>query len=156
MSAFLDALEMRQVGWLNGRPTWITLRPVRYRSALLGATLVVPAEFITDLASVPRLPFAWLLAGGRGNRSAVIHDFGYQFNHWLLIDGSRLTVKRGLVDDVFRESLPADPISGAGAVMAWTMYAAVRIGGWPSWKARGTRAPVLNPKWSREGWIQEA
>ena len=156
MSAFLDRLQAEQTDWRMGRSVWITLAPLRYRSDRLNAEVVIPARFVTDFASVPRLPLAWLLAGGRGTRSAVLHDFPYQFGYWLTSEGERLTVKRGLVDDVFRESLPADPISGAGAVMAATMYAAVRIGGWPSWQARAARTPALNPKWSREGWVQEA
>lgn len=37
----------------------------------------VPHGFVTNFASVPRLPFAYLLYGGKGNRAAVVHDYLY-------------------------------------------------------------------------------
>lgn len=119
MSRFLDPLRIEQVGWRNGRAVWETLSELRYESERLHATIVIPVEAITDLASVPRLPLAWLVAGGRGNRSAVIHDLGYLFGFWWLADGTRLDVERPLVDEVFHESLLVDPMSGAGPAIAW-------------------------------------
>ena len=35
-------------------------------------TITIPAGFKTDLASVPRLPFAYWLTGGTANRPAVL------------------------------------------------------------------------------------
>lgn len=63
--------------------TWILIRPltVAFSPGLVfyrqgpAATLTVPAGFETDFASVPRIPFAFLMAGGIGERAAVIHDF---------------------------------------------------------------------------------
>lgn len=150
-SAFLDPLDVRQVGWRDGRPVWMTLTPLRYRSTLLDAVLVVPAEFVTDLASVPRAPLAYLLAGGKGNRSAVVHDFPYQFGYWLREGRSRLLVPaKRLPDAVFYESLLADPVSGADGLTAWLMGAMVRAFGRGVW-ADGDRAGVLNPVWSANG-----
>jgi hypothetical protein len=39
--------------------------------------IIVPAGFVTDLASVPRVPFAYLLAGGKAQKAAVVHDYLY-------------------------------------------------------------------------------
>src|SRR3972149_2988028 len=134
MSEFLDLFVAAQIGWKNGRPLWGTRAPLPHRSDLLQTTIIVPSEFITDVASVPRLPLVWLIAGGRGTRSAVVHDAAYQFGFWWIINQDsgrwvRYEVNKSLTDEVFHESLLADPISGAGRVRAWEMYQAVRWGG---------------------------
>ena len=155
-SAFLDPLDLRQVDWKDGRPVWTTLAPLRYRSeALNGLTVVIPADFVTDLASVPRLPIIWLATGGRGPRSAVLHDFPYQFGFWIIhgaVGSRRLYVRKGEVDSVFHESLLADLMSGAGPVRAWEMWAGVRMnanGG--IWGERQARRAALNPIWHASG-----
>ena len=149
MSQFLDYFEGRQIDWRDGRPVWWTLVPIRYQSDLLDATVAIPAELVSDLASVPRLPLLWLAVGGRGIRSAVVHDFAYQFGYWLL-NGDRLPVDRARADAVFYESLLADPVSGAGRARACEMWAGVRIGGRGVWHDRAARSPVLNPEWTRD------
>ena len=152
-SGFLSDLDIRQVGWARRRAVWMTLAPLRYRSEALGGRVVlVPAEFVTDLASVPRAPLAYLLAGGRGNRSAVVHDFPYQFGYWLLEDGSRLRVEEKRVPDgVFHESLLADPMSGVeSGALAGVMWAFVRGFGRGVWADEG-RTARLNPEWSANG-----
>ena len=150
---FLDPFKGEQVGFAEGRTVWSTLMPLRYVWSR-GRVLLVPAEFVTDLASVPRLPLTYLLAGGRGTRSAVIHDFAYQFGFWFLEGGARLLTDKATADCVFRESLLADPISGAGGGMAWMMYQAVRVGGRGHWSAESTRTQALNPEWHAAGWRQ--
>ena len=150
-SEFLDRFRGEQVGWKGGRAVWMTLAPLRYRSERLGVEIVVPAEFITDLASVPRAPLAFWIAGGRGTRSAVIHDFPYQFGYWITADGDRRHVSRDDTDAVFLESLRADPISGAGSLVARIMYRGVRWGGRGHWGDEGRRAATLNPIWTALG-----
>lgn len=39
--------------------------------------ITVPAGFSTDLASVPRLPGAYMLFANRARRSAILHDYLY-------------------------------------------------------------------------------
>jgi hypothetical protein len=78
----------------------------------------VPHGFVTNFASVPRLPFAYLLVGGRGNRAAVVHDFLYE---------PPTQHQRSWCDDVFYAGLCAiGEISGEAAR---AMYVGVRIGG---------------------------
>ena len=154
MSAFLDRFRGEQTDWKSGRPIWTTLAPLRYRSAHLGKTIIIPAEMVTDLASVPRLPLLWLAAGGRGIRSATVHDFAYMFGFWWIARRDRWykgTCTRAMADRVFYESLLADPISGTGRIRAWQMYQAVRLGG------RGVcgnedRKIAMNPIWSSGAW----
>lgn len=155
MSRFLDSFEGRQIGWSGGRSIWSTLAPLRYESVLIGGrVIVIPSDFVTDLASVPRLPLLWLAVGGRGIRSSVVHDWAYQRNSWLMDDGSTLPAEKALVDAVFYESLLADSISGVGPVRAWEMWAGVKIGGSRAW-SDSRRAAVLNPLWTATGWPGE-
>jgi hypothetical protein len=44
--------------------------------------ICVPEGFETDLASVPRLPIAYMILGGRGKRAAVVHDWLYATNYF--------------------------------------------------------------------------
>ena len=152
MNVFLDRARLEQIDWREGRPVWMTLAPLRYQSAALGRVLVVPAEFITDLASVPRMMLAWWIAGGRGVRSSILHDFAYQFGHWGDAEsGDRIVVDKPAVDAEFFTSLVADAISGASPLIARLMYFGVRWGGRGRW-ADTARAKGLNPEWTAAGW----
>lgn len=77
--------------------------------------IVVPAGFVTDFASVPRLPLAYYIAGGRGVKSATLHDHLYTEKR-----------EREWADRVLREALVAE---GEPRLIADAMYAAVRAGG---------------------------
>lgn len=77
-------------------------------------TLTVPAGFATDLASVPRLPGAYLLFGNKARRAAILHDWLYA-NHW----------PREWADSMFYAAM-ANEVNKA---TAWAMWAAVRMGG---------------------------
>ena len=125
----------------------MTLAPLRYESDLAASTIIVPAEFITDLASVPRLPLAYLIAGARAPGPSVIHDYWYQ--HPDLDD-------RQLGDGVFAEAMAVhQPDLGFEAEMApirGLMWGAVRSGGWLPWMRHGKRAASLNPIWSASKW----
>lgn len=130
----------------------MTLAPLRYRSTLLGATVVIPAEFVTDLASTPRLLITWFLTGGRAPRPAVVHDYAYVRGLLPIEGGGTRSVTKAATDAVFHEAMRADPESGTNAVTAWLMWAGVRLGGRGIWAQRGSRAATLNPVWSRQGW----
>lgn len=76
--------------------------------------ITVPKGFTTDLASVPRLPGAYLLFAGRGRRSAILHD-------WLYVN----QVDREWADSVFLAAMQNE----VGFVPRNLMYWAVRVGG---------------------------
>ena len=97
-------------------PTWRLNEPVVYQSDVAGQTFTVPAGFVTDLASVPRLPLVYLLAGGTANEASVVHDWLY----------STHVVPRAVADAVLRE---ASAVTGVPAWRRWLMCAGVRIGG---------------------------
>lgn len=75
----------------------------------------VPAGYVTDLASVPRMPLAYLVAGGRAPKSAVLHDYLYE-----------VKAGRDYADNVFLAAMKAEGISSA---VARLMYWGVRFGG---------------------------
>jgi len=139
MAGFLDPLRVELRGWEAGRPVWALTAPLRYRSDRLGTTIVVPSGFVTDLASVPRVALLWLVAGGRAPRPSVPHDYAYQAHTVRMEDGTGRPVTRAEADAVFYEALRADPLDGAGPVLAWCLWAAVRVGGGPVWARAETR-----------------
>lgn len=137
---FLTRLRVEQVA----RRRWILTGPLAYSSALLQATITVPAEFVTDFASTPHTPLAWWIAGGRANAPAVIHDWLYQ------TQPAGLT--RGEADAVLDEAMGADQIDPVGAITRGLIYWAVRAGGWVAWRRHAERKAKLNPIWTETGW----
>lgn len=79
--------------------------------------------FVTDGASIPAA--LWPLMGspftGRYRLPAVLHDCAY----------STVGLTRADADRMFYEAMRE---AGVGAVMAWLMYAAVRLFGWGPWR----------------------
>jgi hypothetical protein len=57
---------------------WELREELRYLCRLTQKAYTVPAGFVTDFASVPRLPLTYLLAGNTAHLAAVIHDFLYE------------------------------------------------------------------------------
>ena len=94
-----------------------------YFSALTvtSEAIVVPAGFVTDYSSVPRLPFMYWFFGGRAKRPAVIHDYLYATQH----------LPRQLADAIFYEAMQLD---GRRWAQRWSMWAGVRAGGWKAWR----------------------
>jgi hypothetical protein len=80
-------------------------------------SIVVPAGFITDLASVPRLFWNIFPPFGKYTRAAIVHDVLY----------SKHTLGRAICDGIFLEAMRTD---GVGAVTRYTLWLAVRLFGW--------------------------
>lgn len=114
---FLTTLKVEHLGLDDaqffGEGQWRLLEDVDYQS-LDDRMWHVPAGFITDFASVPRLPFAYWLTGGTGHRAAVVHDFL-----------CRTGADRKVADALFHEMLLD---TGVKSRRAWVMWAGVRIG----------------------------
>lgn len=86
--------------------------------------IVVPAGFITNFASVPRVPIAFELFGGIGDKAATVHDFLYS-------KASGDTHARNWCDAVFHHAMLS---TGVSPEKAQLMYDAVRVGGGAHWK----------------------
>ena len=71
---FIDDLSITKVAE-NPKPIFRLNHQFRFRSKIYQGIINVPEGFPTDFASVPRLPLAYLAAGGCGDEAAVIHDF---------------------------------------------------------------------------------
>lgn len=131
MAAFLTPLQVERLDDISadGRGTWKLLGPLVFLSDIAGQ-IAVPAGFVTDFASVPRLPLAFMLAGDTAHKAAVVHDWLYTTHQ----------VDRATADQVFHEASIAMGVPGW---RAWIMKLAVRVGGGGSWDAPG---PVQPPE----------
>lgn len=99
---------------------WILVADLIYQSDRAARTITVPAGFQTDLASVPRLPFVYLLCGDCAREAAVIHDHLYTTHE----------VDRATADAVLLE---ASAVTGVRWWRRWLMWAGVRLGGASHW-----------------------
>lgn len=124
---FLTELSVTCVDDLaaSGRGIWRVDEPFRYWSDLLGRRIVVEPGFLTDYASVPRVPLAYLLFGDTSHKAAVIHD--WLFHHHEVCDEQ-------LANRVLLEACRAEGIPG------WRrlgIYLGVYLGGRSSWEEDG-------------------
>lgn len=94
-------------------------------------TFIVPAGFVTDLATVPQV-FQWLVDDhGAYTQAAVLHD-------WLCIEAHAGRLSRRDADGLFRRVLREENVAW---LRRWLMWAGVRAGGrfagGMSWKEVG-------------------
>lgn len=125
MAKFLTVLVVEEMD----DDVWKVAHTLVYNSDIVGP-VSVPAGFVTDFASVPRLPLAYLLAGNTAHEAAVIHDYLYQTH----------PCTKSQADRTFREAM------GVTGIPTWRknlMYAAVTVAGWPSWWSGPKRFKVL-------------
>lgn len=84
MSRFASELRLELLRAASGKPLksrggrqlYRVLEPLVYQSDIAGA-VSVPAGFVTDLGSVPRLPVVYWLFGDAFQWAAVVHDYLY-------------------------------------------------------------------------------
>ena len=102
-----------------GSREWKLLTPLVYDDTFLGETFVVPPDFITDLASIPRIFHFLLPVNDKHRAAAVLHDWLYEN-----ADNDRYT--RAAIDYVFYRAMLD---SGVAKWKAEIIYAAVRLFG---------------------------
>lgn len=107
---------------------WILESPLCYVTRA-GDDLIVPAGFVTDLASIPRILYALIPVNGRHRAAAILHDWLYETQ----------PLPRAECDRLFLDAM-AD--SGVRWTQRQAMYAGVRIGGWVPWSRRESSAPA--------------
>lgn len=122
MSGFLSKLCVERVA--PGAADWILTSELAFASDVLNRIIIVPVGFVTDFASVPRLPLAYLLFGGVADEAAVIHDYLYSTGQ----------CSRKLADDVFAEASKA---CGASTFQRGAMWLGVRLFGGGRYTAAG-------------------
>ncbi len=93
-----------------------------YDSAVLQRSIIVPAGFVTDLASIPQLLWNVLPPIGAYDEAAVVHDYLFQ--------QPPAGVTLPLANAVLNEAM------GVCRVRRWkrcAIYAGVIVGGWVPW-----------------------
>jgi hypothetical protein len=105
-----------------GGETWILDENLVYESADYGV-IMVERDFVTDLASVPRL---WwnILPPQSIAEEAVLHD-------WLYSNQDKHKLTRLKCDNLLLEAMIAQ---GQGWWKRQTIYRGVRLGGWLAWR----------------------
>ena len=116
-SEFITELNATKIGVYQGRGLWQLNEPLVYVSAILDESISAPAKFVTDFASVPRIPGIWWIAGGLADEAAALHDWLY----------NQKLVDRKIADQIFLEAMKA---SGVSWWRRGLMYSAVRTLGW--------------------------
>lgn len=84
-------------------------------------TFLVPNGFLTDFASVPRIPIVFALFAGRAKKSAVFHDWLY-------------TTKPFSREECDKAFLCAMETEGLAFAVRTAMYSGVRFGGSSRWE----------------------
>ena len=110
---------------------WELLSTLQYRSQRLGRVVAVPAGFVTDFASVPRVPVVYTAFGNRAHRESVVHDYLYQTH----------LVTKATADRIFFEAM------GARGKKWWirlAMYMGVVVAGHNSYNSGPRRYTVMN------------
>jgi hypothetical protein len=113
---FITDLETRQVPGQPGKN--ILTAVLSFWSNVVGAQIDVPAGFISDFASVPRVPIVFEMFGGDigDDPAAALHDYLYSTRKY----------PRETCDAIFKEALRA---CGVSAWRAYAMWLGVRAGG---------------------------
>ena len=129
-SKFLTELQCQLI---KGDTLWEVLSILKYKSQFYGGLIEVQAGFVTDFASVPRVPIVYTLFGNRAHRESVIHDYLYQ---------THLTSKDE-ADKIFLEAMEA---RGKSFAVRWAMYMGVVLGGHSSYKSGPERFTLFGNK----------
>lgn len=108
---------------------WTLVKPLCYVG--MHELITVPAGFETDLASTPRLFWAFLPPFGLYAKAAVVHD--YLYNKQPLVYGQNITITQRIsrkdADGLFRRIMRE---SGVGIIKRYLMYWSVRAFGFIS------------------------
>lgn len=105
-----------QVELQEDRKTWKVLSDFVYNDEKFGL-IGVPEGFITDFASVPRIPIIFDLVGDYGHAAATLHDYLYKHGK----------LARRDCDNVFYHALRN---TGIANWRARAMWLGVRAFGW--------------------------
>lgn len=122
MNYFPDKLHFDDAGMKGSSRCFELTSDFRYLSSK--GTITVPAGFITDGASIPRIFWSILSPFGKYFSAAVIHDYLYSVNN--------TEFNRKESDLIFKEAMFN---IGIGWIQRETIFRAVRMFGMFSFKA---------------------
>lgn len=132
MGKFQTALRVEKIN----ECCWKLTDPLVYKSDNIGM-IIVNAGFVTNFASVPRLPFMFAAFGGVGDEAATLHDWLYRPEH-TRFSGHDEPIDRETADKVLRGVIVECLVLSGSSVFvakakAYTMWAGVRLGGASHW-----------------------
>lgn len=107
----------------SGRGQWRLDEPLVFQSNTAQRFITVPEGFVTDFASVPRLPLVFLLVGNTCQKGSVLHDYIYRTG----------LLPRLLGDQVHYE---ANKAAGVPWWLRTLVFIGVRLGGFSSYKKK--------------------
>lgn len=84
------------------------------------SVISIPAGFVTDFASVPRIFWNIFPPWGRYGNGSILHDWLY----------TKQEFTRARSDRIFLDAMAA---LGVNWISRWTIYLALRSGGWIAW-----------------------
>jgi len=99
----------------------------RYRSSI--GIITIPKWFFTDGASVPKIFWSVFSSWGSYFSAALVHDYLYSKDS----NEDFPVGDRAVADKIFKEAMFN---AGVGWVTRETVYRAVRLGGWASYKKK--------------------
>lgn len=117
--AFPDSLDVKELTDTEDSTWQVINHPFRYHSALIGL-ITVPLGFVTDFASVPRIPLIFDELGDDANRPSVVHDWLYYAD----------LVPKYMADKVLFEAMG---VIGMAAWRRYPIYWGVVFGGQLAW-----------------------
>lgn len=118
ISKFHTPLNMQ---YLDGR-NWLLTTSFTFGSAVLERVVEIPAGFVTDFASIPRLLWNIYPPTGAYGKAAVVHDYLYRTAYY---------ATRAQSDQVLLEAMTE---LGVGLWTRRVIYRGVRMGGFLSYK----------------------
>lgn len=151
MGQFLSRLKTEQIseGTIRTKALFALTAPLFYTSNTLEEVIEVPEGFVTDFASVPRLPLVYMFLGNLGNSAATLHDFLYTYPH---IPNKKSTAKpvtkeiadrilQGAIIDGMTKATENDDVNNLikylrtleYKLIAYLFYLGVKIGGNSHW-----------------------
>lgn len=123
MSSFTESLIVSPIP--DGK-RWVVRKEFSYYiDTEDGEKVIVPSGFVTDFASVPRYFWRIFPKWGKYGTAAVVHDYLYVAQ----------TKRRKDCDKIF---LQAMEVAGVDKIVRTLFYWAVRLGGWMSFKKKGS------------------
>ena len=110
------------------KPTWwrVTSPVMCYDTD--GSRYVIPAGFVSNFASIPRILFLFFAPHGLSAIPSIKHD--YRYIHLIGVEKHGFWKARAAADRQYRLDLLDE---GMGCCGAWLMWLGVRALGWYNW-----------------------
>ena len=126
-NSFPDVAQFADAGMRGDCRIFKLTSLFRYRSSF--GTIVVPRGFCTDGASIPKIFWNIFSPFGSYFSAALVHDFLYSKDS----DDLFPVQDRKQADLIFKEAMFN---AGVGWITRETVFRAVRLGGWVSYKKK--------------------